>query len=769
MSRLLLWFIGFSGLAAQTVPQGRALVLFQADAPWPVAGAVESIQHTFLLTGFEDVDVKTSRDALPIDMWMTSLASYDAVVSVGAVPIKEKTQFVVTVSSIRKKSFPKKEATYTANDPDDIPETLERMVADICKAIGISSKSSFDQVKKSVHVTPNMRAYESALTGRYMFLLQSTLSDSALTLIDRALLADGAFVEAIEWRADVLLRLRRYDDALAAYNKILSLDPKRTGIHEKIADVFYYFKDDIASALSEYLKEREIRPMATGALVQAAYCQYLKKEMPLARRDVEAALAEWRQRYSTASYAPSSNALNLLGLLAMTDKDTTSAIRLFTEAASVNPAEVSARRNLARIFEIQRQIDRARQIYRELVQIDPTDAFAHLSLANIEYYRDKPVDAALHFASALVHRPALENARENPIQIFQFMTSNKKTTEPIQAVADSLGDRLLEGNLSRREEFEVRNAIAYVSLYYLGKTSDALGQFQILQASPYATPRLIYYMAEAQYQLGQYQSALTNYERYSSYADDSYNYGRCYLQIGKIHLKQNEFLEAQLQITKSVRIYPNAESAYYLGIALRANQELDKSRGEFERAIRIFPGYIDAYVELGKTLMAQEKLDSTVIVYMKAAELDSTRIVVLAGLAEAQLKKKEFAAAEQTIRRAIRQSAIDQAPLHSLLGQALLRQNKIAAAATEFEKERRLDSTLASPYYNIASVYAVQKKKGDAVDMLQNAFERKFRDFERLDKDTFFDPIRQDPTFKKLVELYRQKFQQEVMKLLKGN
>lgn len=767
MLKFAFLLISVAALYAQA-PQGRAIIVTPAD-PWPAMGAVESLRRALLLATFEEVEIRRSDESPTADAWFTHWPHVDAVISVSARAIKEKTQFVVTVAQVRTKSFPKKDATYTAGETGDIPETLEKLVVDVYEALQIPTRTAYHNIKKSVHVTPNLQAYEWALSGRRLLLHEPELADSALGLLQRAIQADAAFVDAVEWQADAFVKLRRYDEAIAALKKVATLDGKRYGVHEKTADVYFYNKDDVASARTEYLKEREIRSMATGALVQVAYCRYLEKDMPAARRDAETAIAEWQKRYPGRTYASSSNAMNLLGLLSMASKDTAKAIDHFMKAASNNPSEVSARKNLARIYEIRREIGLAQTLYRELTQIDPADAYAHLSLANIYYYQDNAVDATIHFTTALAYRPLLENARENPIQILQFLSSNKRNLEPLQAIQDSLGDRLLDGHLSRREEFAVRNAMAFIALYYLGNPSEALNQFQILQASPYAMPRLTYYLAEAQFHLGQYQSALTHYERYSVYADDSYNYGRCYLQMGKIYLKQNKYLEAQLQITKSVRIYPNAESIFHLALALRGNQEPDKSRVEFERAIRIYPNYTDAYIELGKTLMVQDKADSAAIVYAKATEIDTGRVVAWAGLAEAQLKTKQYAAAEQTTRRAMRVSNLDQPHLHSLLGQSLVHQKKFNDAAVEFEKERLLDSNAAAVYYDVATLHAAQKKTQTALSYLEKAFELRFRDFARLDKDPLLDAIRSDATYKQLVERYRQKFQQEVLQLLKGN
>jgi hypothetical protein len=95
-------------------------------------------------------------------------------------------------------------------------------------------------------------------------------------------------------------------------------------------------------------------------------------------------------------------------------------------------------------------------------------------------------------------------------------------------------------------------------------------------------------------------------------------------------------------------------------------------------------------------------------------------------------------------------------------------QKKFTDAAAEFEKERLLDSN-AAVHYDFATLYAAQKNTKTALSYLEKAFELRFRDFARLDRDPLLDAIRSDATYKQLVERYRQKFQQEVLQLLKGN
>ncbi len=765
MKMVFVLFVAITSAFAQEAP-GRCRIYVHESSSWPASAAAAALRQVLALSGFEEVQTDLSA-VPPEDQWMTTHAAWDAVISVNSSFVKEKAMWTVTVASIRHRSFLKTRATYSASNASEIPDILERLVGDVAKSLKLPDRGLFDLVKNSVHITPSDKAYELALNGLHW--LNAGEADTALTLLQSATQLDGAFQDAWEWKGDALAVLRKQDEAIEAFRKALSLNPKRFDLHHKIGDLLLYEKNDAAAARTEFLKEREARPLATLSLVQIAYSHHIGKDPPSARRDAEKALREWTARYPRRTFAGSSGALNLLGLLAMAERDTARAIQQFQRAREVNPDEASARRNLARIYEIRRDLDHARRLYEEVLIIDPVDAYARLNLANILFYQGRMVDAVPHYMIAILQKPELENPNTNPIQIFHLLAGPKKDVSRMQAVVDSLNDRLLEGNGDARIDFAYRAATGYLMLYYLNDVSGALAQFQLLQMSPYKTSRLYFLTAEAQYRLGQSQSALVNYERYAPYANDSYNYGRCYLQIGKILLQQNKFLDAQLQILKSVRIYPNAESSFFLGLAMRGNQEPQRARMEFERAIRVYPSYTDAYVELARTLVSLERVDSAIIVFRKALSLDSTKTLAAQGLSEAYLKNRDYVAAEDQIRLSMRLPGVDHGKLTGWLGQTFLYRHRYDESYAEFEKERMLDSNAATPYYHLAAWNAAQKKSKPAITLLKQAFEKRFRDFSGLDKDPAFDGLRTDPDYKLLIDQYRQKFQQEVLELLQGN
>jgi len=57
-------------------------------------------------------------------------------------------------------------------------------------------------------------------------------------------------------------------------------------------------------------------------------------------------------------------------------------------------------------------------------------------------------------------------------------------------------------------------------------------------------------------------------------------------------------------------------------------------------------------------------------------------------------------------------------------------------------------------YYNIASYYANQGNVGKAIEFLQKAIDRGFRVYKQITTDRYFDPIRNDESFKALVKKY---------------
>lgn len=82
------------------------------------------------------------------------------------------------------------------------------------------------------------------------------------------------------------------------------------------------------------------------------------------------------------------------------------ALKLFQEVLAIIPENVDARRNMAKVYLEQKNLEKAKQHLQECLQIDPKDAWSCVMLGNI-YARNEnnPNLAAFYYENCLEHHP----------------------------------------------------------------------------------------------------------------------------------------------------------------------------------------------------------------------------------------------------------------------------------------------------------------------------------------------------------------------------
>ena len=75
-------------------------------------------------------------------------------------------------------------------------------------------------------------------------------------------------------------------------------------------------------------------------------------------------------------------------------------------------------------------------------------------------------------------------------------------------------------------------------------------------------------------------------------------------------------------------------------------------------------------------------------------------------------------------------------------------------AIIDCQKALELNPNYANAYYNLACNYCMQKDKEKALQCLENALEKGFKDFDHLEIDDDLNFIREEPGFKTLMETY---------------
>ncbi len=82
------------------------------------------------------------------------------------------------------------------------------------------------------------------------------------------------------------------------------------------------------------------------------------------------------------------------------------ALKLFKKVLAVIPENMDARRNMAKLYLELNDIEKAKKIFQECLQLDPTDHWAAISLGNIYARNENNLDvAAFYYDMCLEHHP----------------------------------------------------------------------------------------------------------------------------------------------------------------------------------------------------------------------------------------------------------------------------------------------------------------------------------------------------------------------------
>jgi tetratricopeptide (TPR) repeat protein len=199
---------------------------------------------------------------------------------------------------------------------------------------------------------------------------------------------------------------------------------------------------------------------------------------------------------------------------------------------------------------------------------------------------------------------------------------------------------------------------------------------------------------------------------------------------GDTAFSNKDYYAALIKYLKAVRYNP--DDAYLnnsLGIAYAQMKYYDDARKCFERTIRLNPTLSFGFNNLGSVYFLQKKLKKAEVNFKKAIGLDANEASFHINLGSVYLEKKKLPKALSEWRQAL-----------SLDPQAFSKSNAVnlRGAGRSSPGERS---------YLIAALYASEKKVNLAIDLLKQAFADGFSDIEAIEKNSNFNPIRQDPLF----------------------
>ena len=143
----------------------------------------------------------------------------------------------------------------------------------------------------------------------------------------------------------------------------------------------------------------------------------------------------------------------------------------------------------------------------------------------------------------------------------------------------------------------------------------------------------------------------------------------------------------------------------------------DSAEVEFKRAIELNPGYATAHHWYGWHLAVLGRKDEAIAEMREAAALDPLSLIISADLAEVLLVARLY---PQSIQQSLSTIAMDPtfAVAHYQLGQAYVQNRMYSDAMTEFQRAIELSGTNTTFTSNLAYVYALAGRRGEALKIL---------------------------------------------------
>ena len=136
----------------------------------------------------------------------------------------------------------------------------------------------------------------NALDLKGDYLTTPELSERGIASLERAISLRPDFAEAWRYKGSALVSLGRDEEALAAFELALALNPTDAAAHSGIGRVHFVLRGDFARAVAAYERALALNPRGGWAALQLSHCATLLRDFPKAEAAARRA-AELQQAF----------------------------------------------------------------------------------------------------------------------------------------------------------------------------------------------------------------------------------------------------------------------------------------------------------------------------------------------------------------------------------------------------------------------------------------------------------------------------------------
>ena len=210
------------------------------------------------------------------------------------------------------------------------------------------------------------------------------------------------------------------------------------------------------------------------------------------------------------------------------------------------------------------------------------------------------------------------------------------------------------------------------------------------------------------------------------------DFAEVYSNLGVVLKTQGKLDEAVASCSRALELKPEYAGAHCnLGNVLKEQRKLDEAVACYRRALELKPQFVEARINLGVALMDQGNLDEAVACYRRTLELKPDYAEVHVSLGNALKNRGNLDEAVACYQRAIELKP-DDADTYYNLGSVLEEIGDLQGAEDSYRSALGRDSRFAVAHYKLAALLGGKLPEKDLADQRRLLEERQLTDAQRL-------------------------------------
>ena len=193
--------------------------------------------------------------------------------------------------------------------------------------------------------------------------------------------------------------------------------------------------------------------------------------------------------------------------------------------------------------------------------------------------------------------------------------------------------------------------------------------------------------------------------------------------LGVIHGMRGNLQEAERCSREAIRLHPGYTDAYCnLGAALRAQSRLDEAIPALRQALKLQPHHIEAHYNLGLALVADQRLDEATEALGEATKLKPDHVEAYLYLGAALAASGRFEEAVDALHRVLALNTAH-AAAHVYLGNVFVDLGRMEEAAASYRQALRQQPRDPETLNNLGNALSELGRKDEAITAYRQALE----------------------------------------------